>query len=118
MEVEAAKAIKRRHGTVERNMDEVQIPGVGKKENGNLLDYILGSRLPEQEKTKHRTGQEAFSIYAAGGETLARTLATATYHLLSNPDVLQRLRIELREVQCDPKLQLDIRVLENLPWLV
>ena len=118
MEIEAAKAIGRRHGTVERHMDEVQIPGVEKKENGNLLDYILGSRLPEQEKTKYRMGQEAFSIYAAGGETIARTLATATYHLLSNPDVLERLRIELKEVKCGPKLEIDIRFLENLPWLV
>ena len=118
MEIEAAKAIRRRHDTLERDIDEVQTLGVEKKQNGNLLDYILNSRLPEQEKTKHRMGQEAFSIIAGAGETVARTLATATYHLLSNPDVLERLRIELKEVQCDPKLELDIRVLETLPWLV
>ena len=118
MEAEAARAIRRRHGTLERNIDQVQSLGPDKKNSRALLDYILDSGLPEHEKTKHRMGQEAFAIIAAGGETVARTLAIATYHLLSNPDVLERLRIELREVQPDPQLDPDTRVLEDLPWLV
>ena len=88
------------------------------EQQSRLLYQILKSDLPAQEKSKQRIGQEAFSIIAAGGETVARTLTVVTYHLLSNPPMLERLRHEIKTLQPDPRGRLEIQKLEHLPWLV
>ena len=58
-------------------------------------------------------------MIAAGGETTARVLATATFHLLANQNsVLVKLKNELVTVMEDPNTRPDMRTLEKLPWLV
>ena len=85
----------------------------------NLFHSILSSNLPVAEKRQDRIAQDGFVILVAGGETTARVLATATYHLLANPDSsLLNLKKELAVVMEDPKIRPDIRILEQLPWLV
>ena len=85
----------------------------------NLFHSILSSNLPVAEKRQDRIAQDGFVILVAGGETTARVLATATYHLLANPDSsLLNLKKELAVVMEDPKIRPDIRTLEQLPWLV
>ncbi|KAL8697028.1 MAG: hypothetical protein Q9224_002505, partial [Gallowayella concinna] len=83
-----------------------------------LFKHLLSFSLPAKEKTPKRIGEEAFSIIAAGGETVARTLTIATYHLLVNPTALERLRDELKGVQPDPDIALEYRTAEKLPWMV
>lgn len=55
---------------------------------------------------------------AAGRETTARTLTVATFHLLANQDVTARLKNELKSVMPEPESQVELRILEQLPWLV
>ena len=118
MEREAAKAIDDYDGLPECRQDLGQNLAEKSEQKAKFFHQILDSELPAQEKNKQRMGQEAFSIIAAGGETVARTLTTATYHLLLNTAMLERLRDELREVQSDPRVPLEAKKLEKLPWLV
>ena len=58
-------------------------------------------------------------MLAAGGETTARVLATATYHLLANKDTaLLKLKNELATVMIKPDSRMGMKTLEQLPWLV
>ena len=86
----------------------------------NLFEHILSNKfLPAKEKEYVRIAQEGFVVLVAGGETTARVLTTATYHVLANREtVLQRLKDELTVTMRDPDTQVDLRTLEQLPWLV
>lgn len=114
MEQEAVKAIESYEASAVREQDLSEKP----EQKANFLHTVLNSGLPPQEKRRQRISQEAFSIIAAGGETVARTLTTATYHLLSNRLILERLRNELRGVQTDPWSPMEVQKLEHLPYLV
>lgn len=87
---------------------------------GNIFQSILSSKLlPPQEKERDRITQEAFVVLVAGGETTARVLTTATYHLVANRDTaLSRLKEELATIFVDHDSQVDVKDLEQLPWLV
>ena len=75
--------------------------------------------LPEQEKQEDRIAQEAFNLLVAAGATTAVVLTTATYHLLMDQkDYLARLKEELEAVMEDPSTRVEVRILEQLPWLV
>lgn len=84
----------------------------------NLMQSILRSNLPPSEKTRNRMAQEGFSVLVASGDTIARTLTTAVYHLLANPHVLGRLREELVTVLPGRNDEVELRQLESLTWLV
>jgi cytochrome P450 len=62
--------------------------------------------------------QEGFSLLTASGDTIARTMTTAIYHLLNNPDLLARLRTELALVMPGPNDQVELQNLESLAWFV
>ena len=62
--------------------------------------------------------EEGFSILTASGDTIGRTLTTAVYHLLANPEHVIRLREELASVMPNPMGDPELVQLENLPWLV
>ncbi|KAL8933993.1 MAG: hypothetical protein Q9216_006123 [Gyalolechia sp. 2 TL-2023] len=116
MDLEASQAIQRirRSNVTERPQTQE-----GKLEGNKprLFQQILESNLPAHEKTSSRMGQEGFSVIAAGGETVARTLTVLTYHLLANPDLLLKLRQELKCAQPDLLTPLSFHELERLPWL-
>lgn len=86
----------------------------------NIFQCILSSnKLPPSEKQQDRIAQEGFAFLAGGSDTTARVLTTATYHLLANRDtVLSRLRNELKAAMVDPYMRIDVKTLEQLPWLV
>ncbi|KAL8885902.1 MAG: hypothetical protein Q9215_006310 [Flavoplaca cf. flavocitrina] len=114
--LEATKAIEHYrdatdHGKSERKQVETT------KQKPRFLHQILESNLASSEKTAERMSQEAFSIIAAGGETVARTLTTMTYYLITNPPILAKLRQELQSAQPDPMNPLPFQELEQLPWL-
>jgi len=86
----------------------------------NVFESILANKgLSAEEKGKNRIAQEGFVVLVAGGETTARVLTTATYHLLANRETaLLRLKEELASIMPDPDTQVDVKTLEQLPWLV
>lgn len=85
-----------------------------------IFESILASKvLSPKEKGASRIAQEGFVVLVAGGETTARVLTTATFHILANKDtVLRRLKEELTTVMVDPDIEVDLKTLEQLPWLV
>ncbi|KAJ5107841.1 cytochrome P450 [Penicillium angulare] len=85
----------------------------------DIFDKILLSKsLPDNHKSADFIAQSGFEVIAAGGETSARILSTATFNMLSNKDtVLARLVEELEGAVSDHTLALELRTLENLPWL-
>ncbi|KAG9243560.1 cytochrome P450 [Calycina marina] len=86
--------------------------------SSDIFHEILSSAgMPAEEKTSRRIGQEGFLIMAAGGETTARTLTVATFHLLANKDVTAQLKEELKSVMPEPESQVELKILERLPWL-
>lgn len=88
------------------------------EERPELFHIINESALPPSEKTLKRIAQEGFALIAAGGETTARILTIATFHILANPPVLTRLQNELKVSMVDPMELPNLGVLRELPWLV
>ncbi|KAK8080844.1 cytochrome P450 monooxygenase aflU [Apiospora hydei] len=94
---------------VRRAMDE--------RADGRIFSELLGSKLPDEEKTVYRLSGEGFSLMSAGTETTATALSMITYNLLSQPRILARLRGELDSlVATDPKA-LKWNTLERSPYL-
>ena len=76
--------------------------------------------MPDEEKALHRLGIDGFSLVRAGTETMGSSkysrkhsiplvnayseiaLSLITYHLLSKPHLLEKLRKELETVFPDP----------------
>jgi cytochrome P450 len=83
-----------------------------------VFHTILFSSLPPQDKEIKRMAQEAFNLLSGCGETMARTMTTAMYHLHVNPHTLKRLKEELKAAMPGPYAPIDMITLENLPWLV
>lgn len=102
-------------------MEQPILPLSGKKaKDTNIFHSILRSKiLSSIEKEEDRIAQEAFVVLVAGGETTAQVLTTATFHLLANKDTaLLRLKDELNGIMLDPEIQVSLKILEQLPWLV
>ncbi|KAJ5401161.1 hypothetical protein N7465_011650 [Penicillium sp. CMV-2018d] len=89
--------------------DKVSVP------KGTLFHALLDSKLPPEEKAPGRLSQEVFTVISAGGETTAKNLTTITFHLLNNPDKLQRLRDELSRL--DPDGTATLVEYETMPYL-
>lgn len=83
-----------------------------------LFNAIENSSLPPEEKTISRLANEAFVVIVAGGETTARSLAFALYHINANPEVLQHLLNELTIAMPRSSDQPSIKTLQQLPYLV
>ncbi|KAI2424142.1 hypothetical protein LOZ63_000688 [Ophidiomyces ophidiicola] len=91
----------------------------GHEQGGKTIFHaLLTSRLPPEEKTQDRLFQEGIVIVGAGTETTAWALSVGTFYLLSNPEVLAKLRQELEDAIPDPAKLPSLAVLENLPAVV
>ena len=84
----------------------------------SMMEAFMNSDLPEFEKTPERIQGEAKIAIGAGTLTTAHALKTATYHVLANPNIHARLMQELEEGIPDPSLPLNLRGLEQLPYLM
>jgi len=82
-----------------------------------IFHEVLQSDLPPQEKALRRLGDEAQTIIGAGLVTTAWALSTASFHIINQPRVYQRLRDELCEAIPDPLAPTDWLQLEKLPYL-
>jgi cytochrome P450 len=78
---------------------------------------LLQSELDEQEKKPERLPDEGVTVISAGTETTSWALAVITFHLLSRPEILARLRTEFSTVVDDPRHLPAWTVLEKLPYL-
>jgi cytochrome P450 len=65
-------------------------------ERPTIFHGLLRSSLPESEKDSTRLAEEASVLLSAGTDSSANTLSAITFHLLSNPEILRKLRQELR----------------------
>ena len=77
---------------------------------------LLQSDLHESEKKPERLADEAVAVVGAGTETTSWALAVITFHLLSQPKILQKLHAELSEVVDDPRHLPSWTTLEKLPY--
>jgi len=89
-----------------------------KKPYPTVFHEIKNSSLPSHEKLAARLGDEAIVLIGAGGLTTADTLSLITFHILSNPAKLSRLKAELETAMPDPSAHLSWGTLERLPYLV
>lgn len=79
-----------------------------------IFHSILDSDLSPQEKELSRLAEEGQTVVGAGTETTAWTMSVITYHVLSNPQVKDRLQNELRSVMSTGKATCN--QLEQLPY--
>ncbi|KMP09252.1 cytochrome P450 [Coccidioides immitis RMSCC 3703] len=86
------------------------VSGPGRRKT--LIDQLLDSKLPQEEKSMERLAAEIRSAIGAGTETTSNSM---TYHLLANPQKLQRLRDEL--LKLGPGREANLCELEQLPYL-
>ncbi|KAH7327506.1 cytochrome P450 [Rhexocercosporidium sp. MPI-PUGE-AT-0058] len=77
-----------------------------------IFHDILSSSLPAFEKSPDRLYQEGQTFIAAGTETTAWCLTVITFYLFSNPQILIKLRGELKQAQASTGVEL-----EKLPYL-
>ena len=83
-----------------------------------FLDILTNDNLRPQEKETDYVVEEAKTLIAAGTVTTGHTLAVITFHLLNNPEMLEKLQSELRVVMPDNQSQVKWHQLEQLPYMV
>jgi cytochrome P450 len=79
-------------------------------------ELIETSDLPPEEKTLQHLVDEGQSVVAAGQVTTTHYLNATAFHILANPDVLQKLKTELAEAMPDGTV-IPQQKLEQLPYL-
>ena len=98
--------------------------GGGEGKEGGSERMILGEIVKGRNEAKYgvvskrRLEEEALSLIAASADTVGNALTMATFQLLRHPDVLQRLKGELRAEIPDPDCVPGFARLEKLPYLV
>ena len=87
-------------------------------ERPSLLEAFLASDLPESQKTPHRIKGEGLIAIGAGTLTSSHCLKHATYHILANPPIFERLMSDLEEAIPDPDSPPNLAQLEQIHYLV
>ncbi|TDZ41567.1 Cyrochrome P450 monooxygenase [Colletotrichum trifolii] len=82
-----------------------------------IFGSLLESDLDLLEKEPRRLADEAVAVVGAGTETTSWALSVITYHLLTKPELLAKLRKELAAVVDNPNQLPSWTALENLPYL-
>ncbi|KAI1391889.1 cytochrome P450 [Hypoxylon trugodes] len=78
----------------------------------DMVQTLMASNLPPQEKTFPRLFSESRSVIMAGTETTATTLVCITNHLLSDPAKLDKLRHEL-SAAAEAKAAVEVKRVEE-----
>ncbi|PYH98107.1 cytochrome P450 [Aspergillus ellipticus CBS 707.79] len=74
-------------------------------------------RIPAEERTLNRFQDEGAVFLGGGTETTGSTLTFASYILGTHPDIVQRLRAEVKQVLPTPTSTCTWLELEKLPYL-
>lgn len=83
-----------------------------------IFHELRDSGLPPEEKSLMRLSDEGNILIGAGSETTGSTLAVISFHIINNPEVLQKLRTELHAVIPNVDSKVTWQQLEQLPYLV
>ena len=83
-----------------------------------IFSELTGGKLPLTEKHPRRLIDEANILMIAGGEAIIQLLTIISYHLVTNPHILIRLREELDVLMPNPDSDVTWCQLEKLPYLV
>ncbi|OKL64358.1 hypothetical protein UA08_00972 [Talaromyces atroroseus] len=85
-------------------------------DNTTVITELLQSGLPNEQKADRRIQDEVQLIVGAGLSTTGWALSVGTYYLITNPQVLARLRKELDDA-IPACISLQWAELEKLPYL-
>ena len=91
--------------------------GAMEKPHDTVFTALLESSLPPEELSVTRLQHEAISVTGAGIETTMRALSLASFHIIANPPVFQRLRNELIAAIPNPENPPSWDELGKLPYL-
>lgn len=80
-------------------------------------EIFFNSNLPEFEKTVNRVRDEAQVIVGGGTLTTSWAICVATYHLLANPNILKKLKIEFQSAISKHGRSIPLSALENCQYL-
>jgi cytochrome P450 len=81
-----------------------------------IFHELLSSNVPQAEKSFDRLVDEGETMVGAGTIPSALVLASTSFHILANPEVLHKLKTELTSAIPDPGT-LSLQKLEQLPYL-
>lgn len=81
--------------TIVEESSSTKVGGDPELSDRTIVHSILGSDLPQAEKSVERINDEVGTITGAAFETAAQSIRTILYYLYSNPAMLNRLRTEL-----------------------
>jgi cytochrome P450 len=98
-------------------MAAVASPSTNNKTRHTVVHEIMNSKLPSSEKTVERVFEDVSTVTGAGFETTASVLRLIFFHIFSNVEILQQLRAELSNAGAPAYSQVDLKVLERLPYL-
>lgn len=99
---------------------EIQRQSIEKVEGQDtttIFHSLLNSDLPLSEKAPERLAGEGILLVGAGTHTTSWALSVAAFHLLSQPDLLRKLKKELETAAPDPNVMTPLPALERLPYL-
>lgn len=82
-----------------------------------MFGSLLESELPRNEKSVARLTSEATALLSAGTETVSWAMSVITYHLLTKPEMLERLTKEVGQVHDGSGQLPSWSTLEKLPFL-
>ncbi|KAI9036085.1 uncharacterized protein KD926_002462 [Aspergillus affinis] len=97
----------------------VHVEKAQKKAGQNsVFRHVLSSDMPESECGTEQLAREALQLFGAGTATLVRAFSMIFYYVLSNPQMRDRLREELKEIMAEyPAKRPTWQELERLPYL-
>ncbi|KAJ6134169.1 cytochrome P450 [Penicillium sp. IBT 18751x] len=81
----------------------------------DFMDYLV-NKVDSGDMEKEELTAHASTIIIAGGETVATFLSAATYYLLQNPEVYQKVKDEIRSRYASVN-QIDATSAQQLPYL-
>ena len=84
----------------------------------SLIESIFDSKLPDSDKTVNSLAGNALLAIGAGNVTTTHALKQATFHILANPHIQDRLMAELEAAMPDASQPLALRELEAIDYLV
>ena len=83
-----------------------------------MIEAFLESNLPDAAKAPARIRGEMFDTVQAGTLTSSHALEFATYHILANASIFERIMTVLEREIPDPQDPPSLRVLEQIDYLM
>src|SRR5947207_4831705 len=81
------------------------------------MSYTLAHNDKETGATVHEIQANAYFVIIGGSETMATLLSGATYYLLRNPEVMEKLKSEIRSSFKSEK-DITFATVSQLPYLL